>query len=114
DRRHQRPSDPSRPGCRRAAPDRTGREERRVMAAGLGYFDPNGVWQFGEDDTEVLFSDLLNKGQQATSAAIALDRARLDDLEADTGWVQITTFVNGWTAIDPVFYRVLGGIVFWR
>ena len=51
------------------------------MAAGLGYLDANGVWIYGESDTEALASDMLNIGQSSTSAAIAADRLRLDDID---------------------------------
>jgi hypothetical protein len=42
----------------------------------------NGVWQYGEDDSEATFSALLNKAASTTDTAIGLDRERLDDLEA--------------------------------
>lgn len=51
------------------------------MPAGLGGFDDQGIWQFGEDDTEVLMSDLLNNGMQSVSDQLLFDRARLTDLE---------------------------------
>ena len=59
------------------------------MSTGLGYFDINGVWIFGEDDSETLMSDLLNKGQDATSAALTTINSRLDDVES--GWQTWTT-----------------------
>ena len=61
------------------------------MATGPGYFDSEGVWQYGEDDLEVLMSELLNKGQQSVSAALALDRARMDEF---TDW---TAYPSGHT-----------------
>lgn len=42
----------------------------------------NGVWQYGEDDSEATFSALLNKAASTTDTAIGLDRGRLSDLEA--------------------------------
>ena len=42
----------------------------------------NGVWQYGEDDSEATFSALLNKAAGTTDTAIGLDRARLTTLEA--------------------------------
>jgi hypothetical protein len=42
----------------------------------------NGVWQYGEDDSEATFSALLNKAASTTDTAIGLDRARLTALEA--------------------------------
>jgi len=42
----------------------------------------NGVWQYGEDDSEATFSALLNKAAGTTNTQIGLDRARLTALEA--------------------------------
>lgn len=42
----------------------------------------NGVWQYGEDDSEATFSALLNKAAATTDTQIGADRARLDTLEA--------------------------------
>jgi hypothetical protein len=42
----------------------------------------NGVWQYGEDDSEATFSALLNKAASTTDTAIGLDRGRLTTLEA--------------------------------
>ncbi|MBX3094302.1 MAG: hypothetical protein KF680_07190 [Cryobacterium sp.] len=52
------------------------------MGVGPGYLDPEGVYQFGEDDAETLMSDLLNLGQESVSTAFGSDRSRLDQLEA--------------------------------
>jgi hypothetical protein len=52
------------------------------MPAGNGHNDARGVWQYGENDADALFSDLLNRGQSSVSAAIAADRTRLGNLEA--------------------------------
>jgi hypothetical protein len=43
----------------------------------------NGVWQYGEDDSEATFSALLNKAASTTDTAIGVDRGRLTALEAD-------------------------------
>jgi hypothetical protein len=51
------------------------------MPLGPGAADTQGIWNFGESDTETLFSDLLNVGQASTSAALALDRVRLATIE---------------------------------
>jgi len=40
------------------------------MPTGPGGLDANGVWQYGEDDTEALASDLLNLGMGSVSTAI--------------------------------------------
>lgn len=42
----------------------------------------NGVWQYGEDDSEPTFSALLNKAASTTDTQLGLDRARLTTLEA--------------------------------
>lgn len=42
----------------------------------------NGVWLYGEDDSEATFSALLNKAASTTNTQIGLDRARLTALEA--------------------------------
>ena len=39
------------------------------MPTGPGGLDSNGIWQFGEDDTEALASDLLNLGMGSVSDA---------------------------------------------
>jgi hypothetical protein len=42
----------------------------------------NGVWQYGEDDSEATFSALLNKVASTTNTQIGADRTRLTALEA--------------------------------
>lgn len=42
----------------------------------------NGVWVYGEDDSEATFSALLNKAASTTNTQLGLDRARLTALEA--------------------------------
>ena len=42
------------------------------MPTGPGGLDANGVWQYGEDDTEALASDLLNLGMASVSDALAV------------------------------------------
>jgi hypothetical protein len=42
----------------------------------------NGVWQYGEDDSEATFSALLNKVAATTDTQIGTDRGRLTTLEA--------------------------------
>lgn len=51
------------------------------MPTGPGALDAQGVWQFGEDDTESLASDLLNLLAAATSTQFGVDRGRLTTLE---------------------------------
>ena len=52
------------------------------MGIGPGFIDAEGIWQYGEDDTETLMSDLLDIGQQSVSDALVLDRARLAAAES--------------------------------
>jgi len=42
------------------------------MPIGPGGLDANGVWQYGEDDTEALASDLLNLGMASVSTEVGL------------------------------------------
>jgi hypothetical protein len=53
-----------------------------------GALDTNGVWNYGEDDSIALFSDLLNLGMESTSAAFTTDRARLSTIESN---LEVTT-----------------------
>lgn len=41
----------------------------------------NGVWQYGEDDSEATFSALLNKAASTTDTQLGADRTRLTALE---------------------------------
>ena len=41
------------------------------MPLGPGGYDSNGIWLYGEDDSEALASDLLNVGMQSVSDALA-------------------------------------------
>lgn len=41
------------------------------MPLGPGGLDPNGIWLYGEDDSEALASDLLNLGMDSVSDVIA-------------------------------------------
>jgi len=42
------------------------------MPIGPGGLDSNGIWQFGEDDSEALASDLLNLGMASISTEVGL------------------------------------------
>lgn len=53
------------------------------MPIGPGGLDAQGVWQFGENDTETLASDLLNLGQASNSTQFGIDRARMTVIEND-------------------------------
>jgi hypothetical protein len=48
-----------------------------------GSLDTNGVWNYGEDDSIALFSDLLNLGTTSISDAFTVDRARLSTIESN-------------------------------
>lgn len=49
------------------------------MAA--GYYDANGVYQYGESDPIALYSDFMNLGQASVSSQFTNDRARIATLE---------------------------------
>lgn len=73
----------------------------------------NGVWQYGEDDSETTFSALLNKAASTTDTQIGADRTRLTALEARklSGFVPVvapTVNYSGGTATA----NTLGTITF--
>lgn len=51
------------------------------MSAGSGYYDAEGVWTYGENDSIALFSDTLNRATQSISVQFTLDRNRIGTLE---------------------------------
>jgi hypothetical protein len=52
------------------------------MAAGAGFYDAEGVWQYGEtDNIGTLFSDFMNVAPVSISTQFAADRSRLTTLE---------------------------------
>jgi len=53
------------------------------MPIGPGGLDSNGIWQFGEDDSEALASDLLNLGMASVSTA--LDNVGTTNTDGDPG-----------------------------
>ena len=67
------------------------------MPTGPGGLDANGIWQYGEDDTEALASDLLNLGMGSVSTAIAGPGRILQVLsttKTDTFTSSSTSFVD--------------------
>jgi len=78
------------------------------MPIGPGGLDSNGIWQFGEDDSEALASDLLNLGMGSVSTALSTLGGVLQVVSVTktnffsstaAGWVDVT----GLTAtITPV------------
>lgn len=46
--------------------------------------DPNGIYQYGEDDKRALFSDLLNLGMPSVSTVVNAIVGRLTNLETKT------------------------------
>ncbi len=68
----------------------------------------NGVWQYGEDESEATFSALLNKTASTADTQIGLDRARLTTLEAKptAGMVPISagsvTAVSGSASVNSL------------
>lgn len=52
------------------------------MAAGAGYYDAEGVWQYGEtDNIGTLFSDFMNVAPASISTQFVADRSRITTLE---------------------------------
>ena len=81
------------------------------MPTGPGGLDSNGIWQFGEDDSEALASDLLNLGMGSVSTAIStlggvlqvVSTTKTDTYSASTLTVAFTGNVTGMSAsITPV------------
>lgn len=58
----------------------------------------NGVWQYGEDDSEATFSALLNKVASTTDTQIGADRTRLTAVE------------SAWTSYTPTFSSANGAL----
>jgi hypothetical protein len=55
------------------------------MAAGAGFYDAQGVWQYGEtDNIGTLFSDFMNVAPISISTQFVADRSRLTALETTT------------------------------
>lgn len=71
-----------------------------------GYYDANGIWQYGESDPIALFSDLLNLGQDSTSDQFTNDRARISFLEQSVE--QASTFVASSSAARDSYWGVPG------
>ena len=92
------------------------------MAAGAGFYNDLGIWQYGETDSIALFSDTLNKGMDSVSDVVGLVKATVIDLEgqiggietaiADTGWS--TLILTGWTVASTVQFRRIGRVVHCR
>lgn len=61
----------------------------------------NGVWQYGEDDSEATFSALLNKVASTTDTQIGTDRGRLTTLEARK--------ISGLVPVAPTSVTVASG-----
>lgn len=70
----------------------------------------NGVWQYGEDDSEATFSALLNKAAATTNTQIGLDRARLTALEASGRVLKTvsTTKTDTFSTSSTTFTAVTG------
>ena len=73
-----------------------------------GALDANGIWQYGEDDSEPTFSGMLNKLGNSVSTTVT----RLEELGGITT-AQATTARNnlrvGMVAISPTSVAVAGG-----
>lgn len=66
-----------------------------------GFYDANGIWNYGEDDNIALFSDTLNKLADSTSDAFTSDRSRISTLESGN--------LAGLIPVKPVSVAVAGG-----
>lgn len=60
-----------------------------------GALDANGIWQYGEDDSETTFSGLLNKLASSTSDTVTR-------LEGFTGYTGLLPIANGGTNANTV------------
>lgn len=70
------------------------------MPIGPGGLDSNGIWQFGEDDSEALASDLLNLGMASVSTAIGgLSGAGILQVVSTTKTDTFSTTSNSFTDI---------------
>jgi hypothetical protein len=74
------------------------------MATGSGFYDANGVWQYGENDSISLFSDTLNIGQASVSNAFTDDRSRLSTIEESLD--SIVTFVASSSSARDIYWGV--------
>ena len=74
------------------------------MPLGPGGLDSNGIWLYGEDDSEALASDLLNLGMQSVSDALGAGFGKIlqvvSTTKTDTFSLSSTTFteITGLTA----------------
>ena len=76
------------------------------MPTGPGGLDANGIWQYGEDDTEALASDLLNLGMGSVSTAIAgpgrilqvVSTTKTDTFSASVTSASFSSEITGLTA----------------
>jgi len=79
------------------------------MPIGPGGLDSNGIWQFGEDDSEALASDLLNLGMGSVSTAIStlggvlqvVSTTKTDTFSASTASGAFTAVTGLSAAITP-------------
>lgn len=68
------------------------------MPLGPGGYDSNGIWLYGEDDSEALASDLLNVGMQSVSDALGAGFGKIlqvvSTTKTDTFSTTSTSFVD--------------------
>lgn len=74
----------------------------------------NGVWQYGEDDSEATFSALLNKVASTANTSIGTDRGRLSALEAvpQPGLVRIIPASTAYTGGSAPTVSTNGEVTF--
>ncbi len=79
------------------------------MPTGPGGLDANGVWQYGEDDTEALASDLLNLGMASVSTEVGLlDAAVAAIVTGQILQVVSTTKTDTFTMTSSTFADITG------
>lgn len=72
-----------------------------------GALDANGIWQYGEDDSETTFSGLLNKLASSTSDTVT----RLEGFTGYTGTLPIANGGTGATTVNGARANLLKGSV---
>lgn len=80
----------------------------------FGTKDARGIYQFGEDDAEATFSQLLNKGMQSVSDATKYfsgtpaERAALTPAPEGAYWQDTDTLGRSWRGVGGAWVRQSG------
>lgn len=78
-----------------------------------GALDANGIWQYGEDDSEITFSALLNKLASSTSTTIGTKPyglARVVPTSVNVGSGSYTVSTNGAVTVNGASTISLNGV----